>query len=68
MFKFLMYRDGKFYSLVKTAEEISIVVEDETLFEFPEYSITILKSSWKALSISFGCNGLCTYLTTPLII
>jgi hypothetical protein len=52
-----VYRDQYFFSFTRTGEETSLILDEGTVFEFPEYSLTIVKTAWRALSVSFGSVG-----------
>jgi hypothetical protein len=56
-FFFLLCSERHFFSFTETLEEISMVVDEESLFLFPESTIKISATAWRALSVTLGSSG-----------
>ena len=52
-----LYRDSHFFSFNRTSEEISLILDEDTVMEFPENSLVVVRTPWRALSVSFGSVG-----------
>lgn len=48
---------NRFFSFTRSKEETSLILEEEALHDFPPYSLTIVKTQWRALSVSLGSVG-----------
>lgn len=51
---------NRFFSFTRTSQETSLILEEEALADFPPYSLTIVKTQWRALSVSLGSVGYST--------
>lgn len=57
----------RFFSFTRTTQETSLLLEEDALADFPPFSLTIVKTQWRALSVSLGSVGYSTFTKTTLV-
>jgi hypothetical protein len=55
-----------FFSFTETSEEISMVLDDESLLLFPPHTLKVSATSWRALSVTLGSSGYSTGTVSTL--
>jgi hypothetical protein len=48
---------NRFFSFTRSSQETSLILEEGALADFPPFSLTIVKTQWRALSVSLGSVG-----------
>lgn len=62
----LLLSENLFFSFTETTEEISLIVDENSLSLFPPYSLSVTGCGWRALSVTMGSSGYSTHVADSL--